>query len=115
MSNRRNPGIDVFRCILIYAICAYHAFFCCGHANGCESRLWTWAVPGFAFISGYYGVRFSWRKILKLWLAAILCAVVPYGLGRLGCGRSMGYIELLYGNWYLIAYTLLILLSPFIN
>src|SRR5574344_819753 len=35
----RSSGIDLFRCLLVYGICAYHAFFCCGHASGAEARL----------------------------------------------------------------------------
>ena len=34
-------------------------------------------MPGFAFISGYYGIRFSWRKLGKLWGVAVAVIVVP--------------------------------------
>ena len=108
ISRERNVGIDLFRCLCIYGICVYHAFFTGEFANGYESRLWTWAVPGFAFISGYYGVTLRLSKLLRLWLMAAICFLLPIALG----GR---FFELLFMNWYLLAYTILMLLSPLLN
>ena len=108
VSRERNVGIDLFRCVCIYGICVYHAFFTGEFANGYESRLWTWCVPGFAFISGYYGVKFRLSKLLRLWLMTALCFLLPIALG----GR---FFELLFMNWYLLAYTILMLLSPLLN
>ena len=107
-SRTRSVGIDLFRCVCIYGICAYHAFFTGEFANGFESRVWTWAVPGFAFISGFYGVTLRISKLLRLWVMAILCFSLPIALG----GR---FLELLFINWYLLAYTILLLLSPVLN
>ena len=105
---KRNVGIDLFRCLCIYGICAYHAFFTGNFANGFESRVWTWAVPGFAFISGYYGVTLRLSKLVRLWVMASICFILPVALG----GR---FLELLFINWYLLAYTILMLLSPILN
>lgn len=106
--DKRNVGIDLFRCLCIYGICAYHAFFTGKFANGFESRVWTWAVPGFAFISGYYGVTLRMSKLVRLWVMASICFLLPVALG----GR---FLELLFINWYLLAYTILMLLSPILN
>ena len=108
ISKERNVGIDLFRCVCIYGICIYHAFFTGEFANGYESRLWTWCVPGFAFISGYYGVKLRLSKLLHLWLTTAICFLLPIALG----GR---FFELLFINWYLLAYTILMLLSPILN
>ena len=117
MNKYRNSGLDLFRCVLTYGICVYHAFFL-GGGNGFESRIWTWCVPGFAMLSGYYGVRFSFKKIIHLWSIAAICNLFPVILCscnakyvREGCG----YISYIHGNWYLMAYTILILFSPMIN
>ena len=107
-SSTRNVGIDLFRCLCIYGICAYHAFFTGEFANGYESRIWTWAVPGFAFISGYYGVKLRISKLIRLWVMASICFLLPIALG----GR---FLDLLFINWYLLAYTILMLLSPILN
>lgn len=104
----RSSGIDLFRCLLVYGICAYHAFFCCGPASGSEARLWTWAVPGFAFVSGYFGVSYTHQKLIRLMLTGCVCAVLPWILGG-------SYKEALFGYWYLYAYALLMILSPLIN
>ncbi len=108
ISRTRNVGIDLFRCVCIYGICAYHAFFTGKFANGFESRVWTWCVPGFAFISGYYGVTLRLSKLIRLWVMAAICFLLPIVLG----GR---FFELLFMNWYLLAYTILMLLSPVLN
>ena len=71
----RNPAIELLRCILMFCIvlhhCAYH-----GYWRGDESQrvlifgftgLLAWHVDGFVAISGLYGIKFSWRKFLRLW------------------------------------------------
>lgn len=105
---KRNVGIDLFRCVLVYGICAYHAFYCGEYASGSMSRLWTWCVPAFAFVSGYYGVRFRMSKLLHLYVIALLCFSVPMYLGG-------GLHELFAQCWYLHAYALLLLISPLLN
>ena len=104
----RNTGVDLLRCILVYGICAYHAFFVGCYANGYESRMWTWCVPGFAFVSGYFGVALRPSKLIRLWVMAFVCFVLPMVMG----GR---FLELVGQCWYLHAYTILLLLSPLIN
>ena len=114
---RRNTAIDLFKCLLMVGICMRHSVVYSGLANGCEARLWSWAVPAFAFISGYYGVRFSGRKILNLFMIAACSAVVPAIIVgfRDGGGGFMTYRDCLLSNWYLNAYLVIILMSPIIN
>lgn len=108
VNKSRNIGVDLFRCLCIYGICVYHAFFTGDFANGFESRIWTWCVPGFAFISGYYGVTLRVSKLLRLWVMAFLCFILPIFLGG-------EFLELLFSSWYLLAYTILLLVSPILN
>ena len=105
---KRNLGIDIFHVVLIYGIVVYHAFFTGNYASGLESRMWTWCVPGFAFISGFFGVRFRLSKIIHLWVVASLCFIPVLLIG----GR---FLQLIVQAWYLHAYTILLLLSPIIN
>lgn len=94
---QRNPGIELFMCLLVYGICVYHAFPLGGYANGFESRMWTWCVPGFAFISGFFGVKFRPSKVIRLYVMASICFILPMILGGKFC-------SLLQGCWYLHAY-----------
>lgn len=118
INRERSGGIDFLRCILVFAICMYHTIrvggFCNGYAHGYECKVWTWCVPGFAFISGYYGVTFRASKIVKLWVLSALCTLVPWLIGH-HIPSLAEFFNLLFGIWYLKAYTILILLSPLIN
>lgn len=115
----RNAGIDCLRVIFMLAICVLHAFSMSGRANGCESRVWSFAIVGFAFISGYYGLIFRPSKLLQLWGMAILLVMIPVGLawkvGWLESSILLTYRNFLFSNWYLNAYSILLLLSPLVT
>lgn len=112
-NNNRNAAIDLFKCFLMVGICLRHAINFSGLATGFEVRLWSWAVPAFAFISGYYGVRFSGWKIVNLCAIAVCCAIVPTLIANFQGASS--FRDCLLYNWYLNAYLVLVLLSPIIN
>jgi len=118
MTNR-NPGIELFRVFCMLAICMQHAVVFSGTgAAGWESRFWNIGVVGFAFITGYYGTSFKLKKLVHLWLTAVWCvgavAMVSY-FCRGACIGIEGFKYLLFSNWYLNAYTVLLLLSPILN
>ena len=72
-----------------------------------------WHIPGFLLISGYFGIRFSWRKILVLvgivygsyWLT------IPFRWGA----DSLLSLILPHGGWFFPFYCVLMLLSPVLN
>lgn len=111
MNNKRNPNIEVFRCLLMFLIVLRHAFI-----RGTWSyvpEMWTllflpilsWHVPAFISISGWFGIKFSWRKFINL---VFLMAFY-----------SLPYIFLMdgtvTGGWFGCAYLALMLISPIIN
>jgi len=62
----RNPGLELYRALLMLGIVAYHVLgqlrpFGRGLENVCDT-----CVVGFVLISGWFGVRFSWSKAARL-------------------------------------------------
>lgn len=71
---KRNPSIELYRCFLVYGICLLHTI-----GNSLGEDLWAssclmFCVDGFIVISGYFAIRFSWKKIAMLELTGIWCA-----------------------------------------
>ena len=78
------------------------------------------AVDTFMFISGYYGIRFSYDKLLKLIIQAILISNIII-LVRLPFGGSLSFYDQLLPIssgltwWFLSAYAVIMVLSPILN
>ena len=130
----RQSNIELLRVIAITAIICHHVLV---HGMGIYnvpiSELdWLYNIVNslcytgvniFILISGYFSIRFSWQKLLHLFL---MCAVVA-GLGYLwhcyrddmSIGRNFIYTTMFAfsrsGLWYVLPYVCLFLLSPFIN
>lgn len=73
---KRNSVIDVYRVCLMFGICLLHAITQGGHNVSWASNILQWCVPGFIFISGWYGIKFSPGKVLKLYGISLYCAAV---------------------------------------
>lgn len=115
---RRNASIEVFRCVLMFGIVLLH---CCSQGPlkiMAPYRLCMSCVTGFVFISGYFGIRFSWGKVLSLILTAVVCAAISFAgeqvLHLSPCGFSF-YEYLVTGNWFLWAYVVLMMFSPLLE
>ena len=68
----RNGNIEAYRCLLMLLIVQYHyAELLYPTSNAFWNILFTafifWHVDGFVAISGWFGIRFTWNKFLKLW------------------------------------------------
>ncbi len=72
----RNPSVELFRCLLLFLIVFGHCLMQGVYApKDGVYKLWMvffcnaiiWHVDGFIAISGWYGIRFSWRKFFALW------------------------------------------------
>lgn len=114
---KRDSAIELFRILLIFGICLLHV----GVVSWFSSALVS-CVPGFVLISGYFGIRFSWRKILKLYLVAMYASLVIPLVG--GCWSLSSYfLEALRvwnirldsvqpsGFWFLHAYAIMSVLT----
>ena len=117
MTSDRNIGLDLFRIIMMFGICLIHA--CSKGEYKCVTlhNVLTPSVVGFAMLSGYFGIRFTPSKIVRLYALAIgYCLLIPM-LG--GYSDNMGYmnsvIEVWGASrryWYLHAYAALMCVAP---
>lgn len=75
-------------------------------------------VSLFALITGYFGLKFSTQKlfnlIFKTWLYSLTIVLIFYFLGNLEFKDVVRHlIPLNSGHWYISAYVILLLLTPF--
>lgn len=112
---KRNNNIEVLRCFLMFVIVLGH---CCNfgpYAGTIISKVLVgmtiYGVNTFVFISGWYGIKFGYKKILDLLglglFASIILSLASICLGEFRFGYSLGW----FGNCYIA----LMLLSPIIN
>lgn len=119
---RRNSEFDVLRVMLMFGICMIHAVAQAGHNAPWVANMFLWCVPGFVFISGWFGIRFSVGKILKLYGISLYCAAMYCGLDALLCGKwpvfgafVLRVWNITVGPWFLNAYAVLMCFAPLLN
>ena len=117
MSSKRDTAIELYRVMLMFGICLLHAI-----GNSAEPKVWMQnilasCVVGFVFISGWFGIKFTWMKIAKLYGIGLYCALV-YGLVAswgepqyLLSAAKLGFFKLTHGFWFLHAYALMMCLA----
>jgi len=69
----RNPAIELYRVMLMFGICVLHSITQCGHNIPWIANILLSCVVGFVFITGWFGVKFSWWKIIKLYVLSNFC------------------------------------------
>lgn len=115
---KRNPSIELLRCLLMYGICLVH----CVHRDGTcpywiENLLLT-CVCGFVFISGWFGINFTPSKALKLYGVQFACVVTSQVVDSLFAHRAFSLSQIGVGMrayWFGHAYVLMMLFAPCIN
>ena len=125
----RDGNIEFLRIVLMFFICMIHAV---GYV---DARWCHWltnvsfvGVLGFVLISGFYGMRFSAEKVIRLEGVAVGCAVtvvaaaaVSDSLGLSAClppfGKAWGreVLALFKGYWFVHAYVLMMCLAPLVE
>lgn len=115
----RDGAIELYRAFLMFGICLVHA---CGNTGEPSSvyldRMLRACVPGFVFISGWFGMRFSLKKLGGLYATAAYASGVAVLFGWLVLGRVPTlkfYWDIVRGFWFLNAYALLMLFVPLLN
>ena len=107
---RRDSGIELLRCLLMFLItlghCCFHGPYAANLAVTVTCTLTCFCVDAFAFISGYYSIKSTPKRILKI-LGQGLYAVSVVFLFSREFHFSMGW----YGNAYLV----LMIVAPIIN
>lgn len=82
----RDASIDVFRCILMFLIVLHHSAF---HGYwAADTSMWSlpvlftlmifWHVDGFLAISGWYGVKFSVKRFMRIFGVVAFYSVMRF-------------------------------------
>lgn len=120
----RKGSIEVFRCLLMLLIVFYHAWYygLFGYEHGMYSHhsLWTlvfsaliiWHVDGFVAISGWFGIKFSWRKFLSLYALILFYSILGTVLRYFMTEQLAFNVS---GGWFGGGYLMLMLCAPFLN
>lgn len=110
----RNASLDAFRCLLMLLIVVYHAA-AYGIYGGEGAPMWLglafgtfiiWHVDGFVALSGWFGVKFSLARFLKIWGLILFYSLVSFAI--------TGKVSFT-GGWFAGAYLALMFLSPILN
>ena len=98
---QRNLSVEFLRTSLMFAICFLHAVSQGDYYCTWLVRLLCPSVCGFVFISGWYGVYFSMRKVLKLYGIGLYASIVAAGVWQAWVGSidCWGYISLVVDLW----------------
>lgn len=107
----RDVSVEILRVLLMLGICISHSR---NVLHISEPWIISWffpaCVPCFVFISGWYGMHFNVRKILKLYGVAVVCLFISVAAEYFVCGikaslHSVGRIFCSW--WFLHAYAVL--------
>jgi len=136
-TNIRDSQFELLRIIAMVFVMLYHANFLDIYLDGDISTsqlnplsIWGYSITKcstmccvdlFILISGWYGLNFSIRKLLKLYMTMIVCSVSIYMLCvwliptlhfdlRTAINLFVGR-----GYWFVPAYAMLMILAPFLN
>lgn len=136
MAEKRNVNIDALRTLMMLLIVSLHMSSVVYdiHAlrlqQGCVSSsilvglrsIMFMGVSCFAFISGYFGVKFDLSKLLKYEVMAISMGLVNlmvfiFIAGSITLRQTVSFLMPFSSQtcWYLNAYFLLLLVAPFVN
>lgn len=113
---KRNPAIELYRCILMFGICLLHCLHRDSYGVWAESLLLP-CVCGFAFISGWFGIRFTPSKVLRLYGVQFYCLAVAQIASWAG-GNGFNVQSMFKGFcsfWFIHAYVLMMLFAPLVN
>lgn len=114
---KRDSAIELYRIVLMFLICLLHSFQFGISPNKYWCNALMWAVCGFVFISGWFGIRFSLSKWLRLLCLGFVCGSVSIAIAWLldiqVTPKQMAYI--LARQWFLCAYLMLMLFAPILN
>lgn len=113
---KSDENLEVLRCWLMLLIVLGHvASFLdgIGHDTGRMIHAFqVYAVDAFALLSGWFGIRFSFKKIIRLLGLAAYVSVLLLCLSRCVVGSWCFSYKL---GWYGNAYLALMCVSPIIN
>ena len=116
MHSDRNSSVELMRICMMFGIVLLHVitqgpyFSTTPGERHWGINLLSPCVEGFVFISGYFGIRLRFWKVVKLLGLLLLYAL----LFSLPTGRDR-FLYSLTNNWFLFSYLVLMGISPIIN
>lgn len=120
-TQKRNSSIDVFRCLMMFGIVWLHCITQGGYLRrGLDNILFS-SVVGFVVISAWFGIRFSWKKVLRIVGIGLYGALIAASVlvVRQESGTWVKWLSLFaqnfVGRWYVWAYVMLMMLSPLLE
>ena len=118
----RNQSVEFFRCCLMFGICLLHAASFAESEHRWLVNMLCPCVDAFVFISGWYGCRFSLKKVFRLLGVGLFCATaVTVWLEASGGADSTLWngvrhlVQVFRSYWFLHAYVVLLVVAPLIN
>lgn len=135
MEKQRDSNMELLRIVSIIMILYIHAFGLIsgkGYTDfGCEitilaNSICNMGVSCFILISGYYGIRFQWKKLFRMEIMVVLYSLLMTGLMISFFPDQMtdSALELLIKScipvtsrkyWFYSCYVCLMFISPFLN
>lgn len=115
-SKERNSSVELLRILLMLSIVAVHirpgnkliSFF--------VATAFAWQVDSFMAISGWYGIKLTWKKFFTLWSQIAFYSILSFSVGRLlfpGEFPISGFR--ITGAWFGECYLALMLVAPLLN
>jgi len=106
----------------MYGICLLHMLHSGLFMRRGLDNLMSTCVVGFVFISGWFGIRFTWQKVFKLVVIGVYCAIVAGVFHMIVVSDSFScdaLAKICWWNlkcyWFLWAYIGLMLLAPLVE
>lgn len=138
MIAERQSNIELLRICSMFALLFLHfCVFCLPHSIHYATQTGFWAhfpkiicsfmtlqVNIFVLISGWFGIRTTWQKVLKFYLICAFYSLIIYCLSLLLPGNVFSFknaivsilpFSFLPGWWFVKAYLFLMLLAPVFN
>lgn len=113
----RNPAVELYRVGAMFGIVLLHTIVQGGYlrSRGLDNVLLS-CVTAFVFISGYFGIRFSVRKIIRLIALGCYCSFIAAVIGGGMCCVWDGlFLDIIRYHWFLWAYLVLMCFAPMLN
>ena len=115
----RNPSIEVMRCVLMFLIVVYHGcnngpFTGADRGTACKMIPWLlfFCTNSFMFISGWFGIRLSWKRLAKFLLMGGFASIVLFVLSKPVFGNWQYHFSL---GWFGNCYLAIVCVAPLIN
>lgn len=115
----RCANMEAYRCLLMFLIVWCHSYQAGIYRSSTE--LWTllftvpviWHVDAFVALSGWFGIKWSWRKFFRLWgsFAFYSASALVYAMLS-GVGTIKVMIT---GGWFGGTYLMLLMMAPLLN